>query len=389
MGGVSSKSKMGSMDEEENTNEKRCPHLPAEIIIEILFRLPHRSLLKFRCVSKLWSVLFNSPKLIDTIQHNFSIMDRIRNDMYCIDNGSLSASSLLDGIDSRIQKIHCPVVDDHFRISFMASCNGLFCIRTTKRHDCSLWDPSRGDYERIPPPPPDPFPVDKFLYRSGSTFVAIGYGFGYDSKSDDYKFVRFTSYLNLNLSEAEIYSLRSNSWKRIQHISYLLSPQTYKYGVFYNGSLHWQSSSSPKALIALHMTDEFIRGISPPENPDFEKFCNTEYIDVLNGCLSMLYSNVDLGYEVWSMKDYGNKESWIKIYSISKLSIPLETGWFGRLRRIACLKSGEILLEVFHLGMNRTTTEALVLYDMKNETSRFLKYHKDTITSLSFHSYVK
>ncbi|XP_026420483.1 F-box protein At4g22390-like [Papaver somniferum] len=300
MGGIFAKSsnmngnRMGTMEEKETMNEKQLvlmPHLPEEIIIQILSRLSPRYLLKFR----------------------------YGKDMYSIDNESLStSSSLLDDIDSRC-------------------------------------------------------------------------GLGYDSVSDDYKFVCIISNLTLNQSEAKIYSLRSNLWKPIQQISYVLSPQSHKYGVFCNGALHWLSSSLPKALIALHMTEELIRVISPPENPNFEHIGDTACIDVLDGCLGMLYCNVDLGFEVWLMKDYGKKESWTKFYSISKLAISLEMGRFGRLRRIKCLKTGEILLEIYHHSMNGGTREALVLNDPKNETSKFLKHDKDKLSSssLSFHSYVK
>ncbi|XP_026420482.1 F-box protein CPR1-like [Papaver somniferum] len=395
MGGIFAKSsnmngnRMGTMEEKDTMYEKQLvlmPHLPEEIIIQILSRLSPRYLLKFRCVSKPWSVLFNNPKLVDMIKNHFIIMVRYGKDMYSIDNESLStSSSLLDDIDSRIEKIHCPVVDNYFMINFVACCNGLFCIRTAKCHDFSLWNPSNGDYKRIPSAP-DQFQVDK---HSMSTL--IGCGLGYDSESDDYKFVCIISNLTLNQSEAKIYSLRSNLWKPIQQISYVLSPQTHKYGVFCNGALHWLSSSSPTALIALHMTDELIRVISPPENPNFEHIGDTACIDVLDGCLGMLYCNVDLGFEVWLMKDYGKKESWTKFYSISKLAISLEMGRFGRLRRIKCLKTGEILLEIYHHSIIGGTREALVLYDPKNETSKFLKHDKDkwSSSSLSFHSYVK
>ncbi|XP_026451035.1 cytochrome P450 710A1-like [Papaver somniferum] len=59
-------------------------------------------------------------------------------------------------------------------------------------------------------------------------------------------------------------------------------------------------------------------------------------ISVLGGCLCLLLSN-SIGFEVWVMKDYGNKDSWTKVYFISKLKLP------KKLTRIECLKTGELL----------------------------------------------
>ncbi|XP_026420419.1 F-box/kelch-repeat protein At3g06240-like [Papaver somniferum] len=389
------------------------PYFPEEIIKEIHSRLPPKSLLKFRCVSKLWSVLYNNPKLIEMMQINFNIMIVYDDNMYHTDSESLSSlldgmerihcpdpefeygnnrsSSLLDGME----QIHCPDPDFEYGYSitgFVGCCNGLFCLLIHNRGgiDYCLWNPSTGDCKRIPSPP------DQFDYSLHGYSAIKGYGFGYDSKSDDYKFVCITTDFNCNLSAVQIYSLKSDSWKQVKrnlNIPWLLPLRTdLQYAVFCNGALHWQTSSSSKELIALGMTDELIGGISPPENSNFDEDPDdTTRIGMLDGCLSMLYSSTTLGIEVWLMKDYGEKESWTKIYSIPKL-----TSLDGRvsrhlcLRRIKCLKSGEMLLEVSYQWF-APYRKALVLYDPKNETSETLMEDEDEYYSnlLSFHSYVK
>ncbi|KAI3938548.1 hypothetical protein MKW98_016053 [Papaver atlanticum] len=92
---------------------------------------------------------------------------------------SLSSSSL-DGME----KIHCPDVEygRYLITSFVGCCNGLLCIHIDDMGiDFSLWNPSTGDCKRIPSPP-DQFDFDFSLH---SYLPVIGYGFGYDSNSDD------------------------------------------------------------------------------------------------------------------------------------------------------------------------------------------------------------
>ncbi|XP_058775721.1 F-box/kelch-repeat protein At3g23880-like [Vicia villosa] len=46
-----------------NSN-KSCSQLPEELIIEILLRLPVRSLHQFKCISKLWKTLISDPQFV-------------------------------------------------------------------------------------------------------------------------------------------------------------------------------------------------------------------------------------------------------------------------------------------------------------------------------------
>ncbi|XP_026420356.1 F-box protein CPR1-like [Papaver somniferum] len=205
------------------------PHLPEDIIIEILSRLPPISLLKFRRF---------------VAQKTSTMITLVLADMMVL----------------------------------------------------SLWNPSTGDCKVIPSPPDDQIKG----YNSVLDLSTLrGYGSGYDSKSDDYKFVCFTRYFKLNQSNVKIYSLRSDSCKRFkktQKTSWILSSKSLKYGVFCNGALHWQSSSLSGALIALHLTDaEVLKEISQPKT-NFEKSGDTTFIGVLDGCLSMLYSNVNVNH---------------------------------------------------------------------------------------------
>ncbi|RZC81690.1 hypothetical protein C5167_044281, partial [Papaver somniferum] len=234
-----------------------------------------------KCISKPWSIQFNeNPKFIDMIKNCSSLMLIDDKSVCSLDNNVLS-SSLFDGIQGHVKKIHCPLVPlgwDLVKTNVLGSCNGLFCMHRSKDLFC-LWNPCTNEL--------------KFLSRLGFErnrtwcVLAKGHGFGYDSKNDDYKYVRFFRYNMREKSELHIYSFKTNMWKRI-YVSYALvnvvQDRWAPNGVFCNGALHWFareiSSYYPKFLLAFDMTEEVIREVPQLENLDTKKFGSIKYVDV-------------------------------------------------------------------------------------------------------------
>ncbi|XP_055960645.1 putative F-box protein At3g52320 [Mercurialis annua] len=50
--------------------EKMSEYLPEEVLIQILIRLPVKSILKFSCVCKLWNSIIKNPHFISTFSSN-------------------------------------------------------------------------------------------------------------------------------------------------------------------------------------------------------------------------------------------------------------------------------------------------------------------------------
>ncbi|MCL7026511.1 hypothetical protein MKW94_029511 [Papaver nudicaule] len=387
------------MDANEMKPQKlveQLKRLPEETILEILGKLPLRDLLVFRCVSKPWCIkLDNNPEFVHMTRNNFSLMLIDETKILCsLDNNTLS-SSLSNGIDGCVEEVHCPLVPLGWNLevtSFVGTCNGLFCMYSEedKERFC-LWNPCTNEI--------------RFLPRAGFRRIEVnmrfalvrGHGFGYDSKSDDYKYVRiFYPKNGSEVSEVHIYSFRANTWK-LRYVPYELNnvvrDNRAPNGVFYNGALHWIArrigfgSYYPKVLLAFDMTEENVREIPQPENVVVTEMGNT-YVDVLDGCLCILYDSA--GFQVWVMKDYGMRQSWTMRYNISKPTV-FEFRSVVDLRKIECLKTGEILLE-FHSWEYETSTAALILYDPKNESLTVLKDLKEfQLANLRsvFHRYVK
>ncbi|XP_026411130.1 uncharacterized protein LOC113306402 [Papaver somniferum] len=70
-------------------------------------------------------------------------------------------------------------------------------------------------------------------------FIVSAHGFGYDSETDDYKFVDLGCISGeSDKSEMHIYSLRSDSWKPAKYIPYVCKEDVLVPGLYFNGSLH-------------------------------------------------------------------------------------------------------------------------------------------------------
>ncbi|KAI3904727.1 hypothetical protein MKW92_051104 [Papaver armeniacum] len=369
--------------------------LPEETILEILGKLPLRDLLVFRCVSKFWCFqLDNNPEFVRMTKNSYSVMLILDGRTCSLDINTLTSSSLSNGgIEGCVEKIRRPQVPLGWqwhleRTNFVGSCNGLFFMYNNHKKQVCLWNPCTNEIRYLPRS------ACHGIEERAICAFRRGHGFGYDSKSDDYKYVRVFYYpCQSEGSEVRVYSVRSNTWKQM-NVPYVLTKvdsDMAPNGVFYNGALHWfakkNSSYCITVLLAFDMTEESVREIPQPEDPGFKKF-GIKYIDVLNGCLCILCSNI-AGFQVWVMTDYGMRESWTMMYNISGLTV-LKIKSFVDLTRIECLKTGELLLEV-HAG-ECWTTAALVLYDPKNETATVLKLCKQLgnskLRSLSYR-YVK
>ncbi|OWM74640.1 hypothetical protein CDL15_Pgr005220 [Punica granatum] len=50
----------------QSSSQSDGPHLPEEMIYEILVRLPVKSLCRFRCVSTLWRTIISDPHFVSS-----------------------------------------------------------------------------------------------------------------------------------------------------------------------------------------------------------------------------------------------------------------------------------------------------------------------------------
>ncbi|OIT25113.1 f-boxkelch-repeat protein [Nicotiana attenuata] len=237
------------------------PVLPAELVIEILSRLPVKSLLQFTCVSKSWLALISSPEFIKThlslsannkdYTHHKVMMSsysRLMSNVKACSLRSLFYDSITEAFD-----LDCPLISyarymcDH--VSFIGSVNGLICL-LIQVNEYFIWNPSIRKYKKLPN---TRVPM-RVTYRSVS-------GFGYDELHDDYKVV-VSFYSNSTNPDCEvmIYSLKSDSWRTRDNDGRELANGR---GMFVNGKLHWTTTSddycfnhNSKNIISFDLADE-------------------------------------------------------------------------------------------------------------------------------------
>ncbi|OIS98469.1 f-boxkelch-repeat protein [Nicotiana attenuata] len=184
--------------------------IPIELIIEILSRLPVKSLLRFKCVSKSWLFLISSPEFAYThlgiaanskeyTQH--SVILKSYPPDFKLKNCSLS--SLLYGSVTEAFDLSYPMKKPCGYVRIVGCVNGLVCLVIEQKYFL-LWNPSIRKFKKLPDP------------RGG---YYIMYGFGYDELHDDYKVVVISNSSSYNVLDhavvVRIYSLKSDSWRNI------------------------------------------------------------------------------------------------------------------------------------------------------------------------------
>lgn len=119
-----------------------------------------------------------------------------------------------------------------------SSCDGLLCLGFYKGFPRNLslwiWNPSTGEYKKLPSPPrEDPNDSNNLCL---SDYFAI-YALGYDCNINDYKLVRVVNMIG-NDSSICIYTLGSNSWKYIRTIPYRIHAYRWSWKIV-SGVLYW------------------------------------------------------------------------------------------------------------------------------------------------------
>ncbi|KAE8728061.1 hypothetical protein F3Y22_tig00004779pilonHSYRG00022 [Hibiscus syriacus] len=334
------------------------PSFPLEIIVEILSNLPVKSLLRFRCVSKSWKTLISDPFFIKKhlkSDPKFSKKQVLINTAttqtptrYSIKSCFLN--SIFNDPIVTAMEIDYPLKNGSRCDWVVGSCNGLICV-AIRQDTVILLNPALRVSKKL---------TDLgFKKRRGCYTV---YGFGFDASLDDYKVVRVFCYQSKGFGDAyesivRVYSLRTNSWRRIQDFPFGVPCNESAKHV--DGNLNWVVFHGQEGfsctIVSLDLAQETYKEVPQPWYGDG---ASERTLGVLDGCLCVLCNYGRLYAVAWVMKEYGTRESWTKLITIPYLPYP------GAEFYSAPLFVSETGLILFHFGMN------LVLYDSKENAFR-------------------
>ncbi|XP_026398239.1 F-box/kelch-repeat protein At3g06240-like [Papaver somniferum] len=255
-------------------------------------------------------------------------------------------------------------------IDFFGCCHGLVLLRLVDRdrsHIITLWNPATDEYRNLPHP----------TYEFEDRNDYIEYGFGYDNRLEDYKVVSIAS-ADEDHIEVQVYTLKSNSWRRVENSNLLYcvdqlinrgTPDMSRLPV--DGAIYWiaetetKTSPSKDYEVIIYFNIETEQFDEMPFPDLFDESYDTN-LCVLGGSLCLLGFNTDIGSAaVWEWKLNGVKKSWTKLFTID-----LQKHFGGLLTDLMpllSLKNGEILF-----GFDIETGSQIAVYDPKHDTIRIL-----------------
>jgi F-box interacting protein len=280
--------------------------LPQDLQIDILVRLPVKSLLRFQCVSKSWKSLIRSPDFISMhTNHNEST------DNYAhLVPGCLYRTGNEEEIDFRcklrqfdnyfreLQKIEFPSLTKAKCFDEVLDCKGLLLLTNRFVYDGDrfepliLWNPAARLTMTLPSPCID-IPNSNYFYYN----YCCTHGFGFDDKSNDYKVLRMVYEYN-GRTMAELFKLHTGAWETVSVIDdfhYVIARGASQ--AFVNGAIHWvghhssflEYSDFQKELVVLlfHMSDEEFRVMQLPDVLTRTNFNDISFV-VSGGLLSVI-----------------------------------------------------------------------------------------------------
>lgn len=332
--------------------------LPSCLIMDILSRLPIKTILNCRRVCKTW-LHFISDSFFTELHLERSPTSLL---IKTISNNPESRNLQLVQITGKPTGLRFRAVEEmkfvpgtnlpcnDFLIEH--SCNGLLCLSKTFQfdfhEDIYVCNPILGEYISIP------------LAAGQETRHQSNFALGYSAITREYKVLHtFCSKTGSAFQpEAQIYTIATGKWRSIHKA--LRNLDTFMFDSFVGGSIHWElrdEGNCVNSIGSFNFEKEQFSQFSLPPRYNEELVTLT----VLEGCLGVSFFSTCLQpqYEVWVMKEYGKKESWTKL-------ITVENPGFGQLcEPLIFVNSGLILMMHYR--------EYVVCYDARTKSMEAIR----------------
>ncbi|XP_025013682.2 F-box/kelch-repeat protein At3g06240 [Ricinus communis] len=326
-----------------------------DILLDILLRLPVKSIIRFRAVHSSWFSLTSSPEFTlkhlnharaRSLKHGIVEVRNIHFGNPCLSLCSLK-KPVAEDADHEVIDIQNPFGKvnhkPYIRTEIIGSCNGLLLISVFRYNkglirEFILWNPSTREHEKIR--------KDRL---SDQPFTYI-FGFGYDHFNDNYKLVEVSSSLASEETSVDVYNLKERCWERKD------SQFPYKFlwhrpgTTLANGVPHWivrRRVNNEKVVISFDLGEEKFKEVPLPASLN-----DPVFISNLHGylCVGSLNSQKIFEWKVCVMREYGAEESWIKL-NISFPETAPKMGLLCQFTPLEFTKKDEFIMSLDHKGI--------------------------------------
>ncbi|KAI8557016.1 hypothetical protein RHMOL_Rhmol05G0301200 [Rhododendron molle] len=360
-------------------------HLPLEITIEILSRLPVKALLRFKSVCKTWYDLiktsdFISKHLLTSVTLNPT---PLLVTSYSIRTENKGMSLLFnDGLNNGPINLDFPFLNRMiyefagiYRFSIVGICNGLVCVSLSRLgYRLILCNPSTRQFREIP--------GAKWNWEDENMKYcnAVCFGFGFHSSANDYKLIRivlYTTPTGENNNRADLYMMSSDTWTQIDVTKLSLFFGEMKYdtivriahsslSALLNEVFYWPAHVFPTnqlVVMSFDMGNEVFKRIRTPESLDRSWYygANLQCM-VLNDKLALVVSPEPRGFDVWVLDEI--ESSWthqVRVESFPRIASDMGNEEYCRIIVVGGLKNDELLVT----GHKVSGELKLFTYDMK------------------------
>ncbi|XP_039126662.1 F-box protein At5g49610 [Dioscorea cayenensis subsp. rotundata] len=281
--------------------------LPNDLIIQILSKLPIKTLFRCKLVCKFWCRLPSEKYFIDLYSQTSSknptlLLEiictlRTRSSYICVDRFSGGLGVSLDFLNDRVK--------------IRASCNGLLCCASTRNRGVYyVCNPMTREFRLLPRA------RGRAITRCQPEYEATLIGLAFDPKSWKYQVALAGFYRPFGRRPHDqlvclVLDSDTNVWRRFVTCQYdEFTHMNRNQSVFANGLLHWLTYSCSHVL-ALDLKDEVWMKISLPEEIVAGGLVCRVYLLELEGEVSVIQMS-GCWMNIWVLKDHV-REQWILV----------------------------------------------------------------------------
>uniref|UniRef100_K7MD22 F-box domain-containing protein n=1 Tax=Glycine max TaxID=3847 RepID=K7MD22_SOYBN len=309
-------------------------YLPEALVLQILYRLPPTTLVKCTSVCKAWNKIIRSHDFISShllhslSNHTLSLLFPHYifynfNELRFRSSGTINTRNDFHTIAKLCYSFH--VVN---------TVNGVICLSRNRSSHTSytdlviLWNPFIRRHIQLPTPY---FAFKTLLcsyYQLPSMFFV---GFGFDSKTNDYKVVRICYlkyYENNDPPLVELYSLNEGASRIIETSSIDVRIESRLLSqCFLHGNVHWIAFENHMrelhfqyCVLIFNVEEENFKKIRLPIELSTLRSHDDLTISVINGCLSVIHYACDRErathtvFNIWMKRE---PELWNKMYKVN------------------------------------------------------------------------